>query len=91
MGAAVSLTGEPTNAIHCSEVVAFLLLEIAKAHCPDAIKKSAMASDTRESWFRIKSIVEAGRVDGSEGAGSRRDSGLDGASVADINRLHGEC
>ena len=32
-------TGEPTNAIHCSEVDAFLLLEIAKAHCPDAIKR----------------------------------------------------
>ena len=32
-------TDEPTNVIHCSEVDALLLLEIAKTHCPDAIER----------------------------------------------------
>ena len=32
-------SGEPTDVIHCSEVDALLLLEIAKTHRPDAIKR----------------------------------------------------
>ncbi len=32
-------SGWPTNAIHCNEVDAFRLLEIARAHCPAAIKR----------------------------------------------------
>ena len=31
--------GRPTNTIHCNKVDALQLLEIAKAHCPDAIKR----------------------------------------------------
>ena len=31
--------GWPTNAIHCSEIDALHLLGIARAHCPEAIKR----------------------------------------------------